>query len=263
MDEQTLQLLYALIQGAPGNTPSQRLNYLQDISKSLGVDLFGGGREYVPGTYVDEPNIVGETYGSDPIAAAIFNSINNGMSPIQAYQAVLNDENLANQIPKDAMGEPLVDLLKIGTDYAEAEAKRRAASSQFQQQEGLNRQIFEAEKQPGLQDLMGENVYEAAGAPSESELMRQYLDRLKPNRPATSAVQGGGTVQRFRDVLSKAGAPTTAKGLVEPGLERFAEGFARSQAKKQVGEMRNRYMPTQKSQDLQYQLALIAALGGS
>ena len=65
------------------------------------------------------------------------------MSPIQAYQAVLNDENLANQIPKDAMGEPLVDLLKIGTDYAEAEAKRRAASSQFQQQEGLNRQIFE------------------------------------------------------------------------------------------------------------------------
>jgi hypothetical protein len=261
MDEQTLQLLYALIQGAPGKTPAQRLNYLQDISGSLGIDLFGGGRDYVPGTFTEEQNIVGETYGNDPVAAAIFNSINSNMSPIQAYQSA--DE--AGLIPKDTMGDPTFDYLKLATDYAEAEAKRRVAASQFQQQDALNRQIFEAGQKPGLQDLFGENVYEAAGAPSEAKLMQQYLDTLKPKRAASatpSALSGGRTVERLRNAASAAGAPVSARGLVEPGLERFAEGVARSRAKQQVGEMQKRFRPTDRSQDLQYKLALIQAIGG-
>lgn len=264
MDEQTLQLLYALLQNAPGKTPSQRLNYLQDISGSLGIDLFGGGRDYVPGTFAEEPNIVGETYGNDPVAAAIFNSINSNMSPIQAYQSA--DE--AGLIPKDTMGDPTFDYLKLATDYAEAEAKRRVAASQFQQQDDLNRQIFEAEQKPGLQDLFGENVYEAAGAPTETQLMRQYLDALKPKggavpaRSTPSPLSGGRTAERFRNVLADAGAGTTARGFVPQGLERFAEGVARSRAKQQVGEMQKRFIPTQRSQDLQYKLALIQAIGG-
>lgn len=271
MNEEQLLILQYLLQNAPGKTASQRLNYLQDLTGSLGIDLFGGGRDYVSQPFVETPNVVGETYRNDPIAAAGFNAmLNQNMSPLDAFQAIMDDPNLADRIPTDAMGDPMVDYLRVFTDFAQNQAEQSVARQRFEQEDMFNRQLFEAEQKPGLQDLFGQSAYEAAQQPTEAMLMKSYLDSLRPQQRAAtggtgsgSAISGGRTAERFRNVLAQAGAPTTARGGVPAGLEKFAEGVARSRAKQQVGEMKRRFVPTERSQQMQQSLAfLLASMGG-
>lgn len=262
MGEEELLILQYLLQNAPGNTASQRLNYLQDLTGSLGLDLFGtGGRDYVSQPFVEVPNVVGETYRNDPIAAAGFNAmLQQNMSPLEAFQAIMDNSDLADRVPTDMMGDPMVDYLKVFTDFAQNEAERSVERQRFQQQDVFNRQLFEAEQKPGLQDLFGQSAFEAADQPTEAGLMKSYLDALRPKESAAvPAVQGGRTVERLRGVLAQAGAPTSARGAVPGGLERFAEGVARSRAKQQVGEMKRRFVPTDRSSQVQQSLALLLA----
>lgn len=269
MNEEQLLILQYLLQNAPGKTASQRLNYLQDLSGSLGINLFGGARDYVSQPFIETPNVIGETYRNDPIAAAGFNAmLTQNMSPLQAFQAIMDDEDLAARVPTDTMGDPMVDYLKVFTDFAQNEAERAVERQRFEQQDVFNRQLFEAEQKPGLKDLFGQSVYEAAEQPTEAMLMKSYLDSLRsPKPPASiaevgSAISGGRTAERFRNVLAKAGVPTTARGAVPAGLERFAEGVARSRAKQQIGEMKRRFVPTDRSAQVQQSLALLLASMG-
>lgn len=248
MGEEELLILQYLLQNAPGNTASQRLNYLQDLSGSLGINLFGGARDYVSQPFIETPNVVGETYRNDPIAAAGFNAmLQQNMSPLEAFQAIMDNPDLADRVPTDTMGDPMVDYLKVFTDFAQNEAERSVERQRFQQQDVFNRQLFEAEQKPGLQDLFGQSAFEAADQPTEESLAKQYLARLQPRTERN--------LQKFR----YAGRTTADDNAAPPGLERFAEGVARSRAKQQVSEMKRRFVPTDRSSQVQQSLALLLA----
>ena len=164
--------LQQLLSGMPGKTEAQRLNYLQDLMKSSGVDLFNTNQpvqQYMP-TVPDYVNKVEAVWGKDSTAGALFDAMDRGMSAKDAVDAARKQNLIPAYDPKNK-GE--VDYLKIATDWqTENLAKNEQANKLV-----LEKQKFDAEQaakhKTNINDIFA-TPYEQMGQPSADRLLQDY-----------------------------------------------------------------------------------------
>ena len=276
MGEQELLALYQLIASMPGKTMSQKLNFFQDMSGTLGVDLFGGETEpFVEQQFVDTPNEVDAVWGRDPVASVLFDAIDEGMSPLEAYQAALDQE----LIKKPAYGEtPLVNYLDLASQYAAAEAGRTAERNKFDAEQANKRSIFESKQGPTLSDLLNPpTVFEATGSLSEKDLAKEFAAGDSRFRSPSNMAKRQGAAG-FANVAKKAAlqpfkmagknvseqniTPVSSSFSDDPVLNQYVERLTRERARQTIPKMQSRVMPTEKGQQAMQAMAMMRLFGG-
>lgn len=270
-------LIYQLISSMPGKSMSQKLNFFQDISKSLGIDAFGAGRDFVEEEFYERPNEVDAVWGKDPVASVLFDAVDDGMSPMEAYQSALS-QGLIN---KPGPGEDsVINYMDLVSKYAEAEAKRLADRGMFDQKQANARALFEAEDQPGWDDLFNApTLFEAAGSPTEETLAQEYVR-------GDSRFRSASNMKKQQDIQDRAGSVMRAglsAGLApfgkaprertapssgaprfsdDPVLNEFVQRISREKARKELPIMQSRMAPTAKGQQAMRALAMLKMFGG-
>jgi hypothetical protein len=163
MDEQEF---YRWLASLPGKTEQQKLNYLQDVLGTTGVDLFGTKQEpFVPAP--DYVNQVEAVWGQDPNMGAIMDFIQfDGMSP----KAAVDEARRQGLIPKyDPNNKQEINYLDLASQFAGEEMKRK----QFELEQQTARDKYDAGLKPTLNNMFA-TPYEQMGAPSVDELMAKY-----------------------------------------------------------------------------------------
>lgn len=265
-------LLYALLQGSPGKTQAQKLNYAQDLGKSLGLDLFGEQSGQWSPSELEPVNQVEAIWGNDPGFQAVMDFIDSGMSP----KAAVDKARELGEVPQyNAAVKGEVDYLKLATDYGAEEAKR----GDWQRRMAQEQTQFEAGRKPGVSDLMGQTVFEQMGSPSVENIVNRYAQARNPDKGAGArsravseerkSLPGGG--RRSPAERSKyVNRPSTA-AMPEGGVAKFSsnptvEKFARQEATRDVGrnlEMsKRRFVQTPQSEKVLNTLALMRLLNG-
>jgi hypothetical protein len=163
MDEQQfLEWLSSL----PGNTTQQKLNYMQDVLGTVGVDLFGAKQEpFVPD--VAPVNQVEAVWGTDPGMAAVMDFIRvDRMSP----KAAVDEARTQGLIPRfDPNNKGEIDYLGLASQFAGEEASR----PQWEAQQAQNRVKYEAGLKPTLGNMF-QSPYERMGSPTVDDLLGLY-----------------------------------------------------------------------------------------
>ena len=170
MDEQEF---YRWLASLPGKTEQQKLNYLQDVLGTTGVDLFGTKQEpFVPAP--DYVNQVEAVWGQDPNMGAIMDFIQfDGMSP----KAAVDEARRQGLIPKyDPNNEQEINYLDLASQFAGEETKRK----QFELEQQTARDKYDAGLKPTLGSMFA-TPYEQMGAPSVDELMAKYAGQRQRN----------------------------------------------------------------------------------
>jgi hypothetical protein len=170
MDEQEF---YRWLASLPGKTEQQKLNYLQDVLGTTGVDLFGTKQE----PYVAAPDYVNQVeavWGQDPNMGAIMDFIQfDGMSP----KAAVDEARRQGLIPKyDPNNEQEINYLDLASQFAGEEMKRK----QFELEQQTARDKYDAGLKPTLNNMFA-TPYEQMGAPSVDELMAKYAGERQRN----------------------------------------------------------------------------------
>jgi hypothetical protein len=163
MDEQQfLDWLASL----PGKTTQQKLNYMQDVLGTVGVDLFGTKQEpFVPD--VAPVNQVEAVWGTDPGMAAVMDFIRvDRMSPKEAVDEA-RTQGLIPRFDPNNKGE--IDYMGLASQFASEEASR----PQWEAQQAQNRVKYEAGLKPTL-DNMFQSPYERMGSPTVDDLLGLY-----------------------------------------------------------------------------------------
>lgn len=197
-DELILQYMQ-MMGGLPGDTPAQRMNYMQDIvssMKTFGVDprnLFFPSEGEPVAPFVEPINATERMYAGDPLYASIFQAIEDGMSPIQAAKAA-RDQGLWKPTDATTSSQQFNDEV---VSIAQAYARDRVAGDQARAQW----QAEAAQAEQGRPSALAYTTeFDAMGAPTTESLMDQYMQRMgrlkvgNPNGgPATYASAQGGT----------------------------------------------------------------------
>lgn len=270
MGEEDMLLIYQLVNAMPGKTMSQKLNFFQDLGGSLGFDPFGGDqRDFVEEPYYDAPNRVDQVWGRDPVASVLFDAIDEGMSPMEAYQAAVERELVKEPAPGE---KAQVDYLDLASQYATAEAARLADKAQFETEQAGKRAVFESKRQPSLMDLFNApTLYEAAGAPTEQELAEEYVQG-DPRFRSQSNLAKRGAAQNVVGAGRQAVAGLFGKRMDErpmmktsfsddPVLNQYVQRIATEKANKELPIMKSRMMPTDRGQQALQMLSMLKMFG--
>lgn len=270
MSEEELVALLQILGQLPGNSASQRFNYLQDISGTAGLDLFGTKQEapvYTPSLATQNQTAL--MYGNDPTMQAIFAGINKGLSPYEAVarlreQGLLKDE----KITKYGSTSGRIDYDQIALDYAKSKVAADAAAAQ--ERNVFDQQVaqFERDRPATMQDIF-RTTYEAAGAPSVDRLVGEYGKKF--TKAQGSRVDRASTLGAKRAKPS-AQQPAQAMGgrpseygfsgtfSNDPEMERAAQGYARWVANKNIDRSKKLFVPTDKGSKALDSLMLLNAL---
>jgi hypothetical protein len=163
MDEQQFLNWLASL---PGKTTQQKLNYMQDVLGTVGVDLFGAKQEpFVPD--VAPVNQIEAVWGTDPGMAAVMDFIRvDKMSPKEAVDEA-RTQGLIPRFDPNNKGE--IDYMGLASDFASEEASR----PQWEAQQAQNQVKYEAGLKPTL-DNMFQSPYERMGSPTVDDLLGLY-----------------------------------------------------------------------------------------
>ena len=175
----------------PGNTPQQRLNYLQDLEQSLGfspIQLAGVTNPAVQVPQWEEPlNITGQMYGADPVYGSIFRAIDEDQaSPIAAAKAAMKQAGIDPQLDKDTYNQ----AISVATDYAREKFENQQKRANWERENAGQFATYTApdgsryKNSPmGGNDIYGTaSEYELLGAPNVDELMKQYAQSRSPRQ---------------------------------------------------------------------------------
>jgi hypothetical protein len=164
MDEE--QQFLEWLSSLPGNTTQQKLNYMQDVLGTVGVDLFGAKQEpFVPD--VAPVNQVEAVWGTDPGMAAVIDFIRvDKMSPKEAVDEA-RTQGLIPRFDPNNKGE--IDYMGLASDFAGEEASR----PQWEAQQEQNRAKYEAGLKPTLGNMF-QSPYERMGSPTVDDLLGLY-----------------------------------------------------------------------------------------
>jgi len=248
MNDEDLMQLYAILQGVPGKTGSQRLNFLQDI----GLDFTGRNPQFFEEQFIGEMepelvNPVGRAYGRDAKWTNIFGKIESGMDPDSAVAAAIKEGVIEKP---GGFGDEANNPYQIARDYAIKEAeleskwndwsrRNQTESAKFGEKQNRLRSEFEADQPYTLQDLRGVSQFEAKGAPTVDELVRSIKMRRGFERTGQMALIRG-------DVLNN---PKYDKEL-------------RRQLEQRSAKAKQTMVPTERSQGAMRNIALMRMLGG-
>jgi hypothetical protein len=178
MDEE--QQFLEWLSSLPGKTTQQKLNYMQDVLGTVGVDLFGAKQEpFVPD--VAPVNQIEAVWGTDPGMAAVIDFIRvDKMSPKEAVDEA-RTQGLIPRFDPNNKGE--IDYMGLASDFAGEEASR----PQWEAQQAQNRVKYEAGLKPTL-DNMFQSPYERMGSPTVDDLLGLYGGAADRNRFMSSSL---------------------------------------------------------------------------
>jgi hypothetical protein len=209
-DSERAQLVAALLGYLPGNTQQQRLNYLQDSSKTLGFDPFGQPFQPEPFPEYEFRSPTRDIYATDAESPYIsmFSNIDRGVNPVNAARQAIKDGDFGTNVDADYES----DILRTAKDYA-----KEMRSFKIEQQKWEKEQRRLASKAPvTLQEILSpssmlETIGASLGVPlnTAEDLANLYAatrmsrvseaDRMKTAEGA-QPVEGGTGAPGFRDV---------------------------------------------------------------
>jgi hypothetical protein len=119
-DAEIAQYIAAIFGFQPGNNPQQRLNYLQDWSKSVGFDPLGQPFQPEPFPELEFAPITREIYATDPGSpyVSIFDAMDQGIDPVNAARAAINNGAFGdpNQLDEDFRRDVVRTAREYGTE---------------------------------------------------------------------------------------------------------------------------------------------------
>lgn len=233
--------LYGLLQSAPGKTMAQKLNWLQDI----GFNPLGKG--VTPFQESPQPMMYNQydVYKSNPDMEAAFDLMQNyGKDPMSAAKEL--------NIPTVGVMGGESPELKILMGWAETNAANQAKQQQWELEQGAARQKWEAEQPTTMKDVTGRTAYdvlsETAGEPlTPQSLVSAYArNKYVGNKPINVPVRGT--------------MPSTEFGS-DPAVAKMIRGRLEGVAGRRLGAAKQKFVPSEKGQQLLDLMSLYSALG--
>jgi hypothetical protein len=273
-DAEIAQYIAAILGFQPGNNPQQRLNYLQDWSKSIGFDPFGQQFQPEPFPEFEFAPVTREIYATDPTSGygVVFDLMDQGFDPVKAVKSAIDEQAFGdpNQLDEDFRR----DVVRTAREYATELRNFRSERAKWERQQAR----AAAEAPVSLQELLfppseRDIVSSAYGRPeglTVQDLARIYAEDRKalskgPSRqkPPTAAEPPkgddysglGGGLRRLRDargwgsrlgMLGRMAVPFGLAGPVEGGATPAAQvqdGGGRGKTVGAVQKPVESYMP--------------------
>lgn len=242
--QEDMMLVYGLLQSAPGKTMAQKLNWLQDIA---GFNPLG--KSVVPFQESAPPMVYNQydVYGSNPDMARAFDLIQNrGVDPLTAAQET--------GIPTQSVMGGESPELKALMGWAETNARNQAQLQQWQMEQDVARQKYEASQPITMKDITGRTAYdamsEAAGQPLTAEgLVSAYArNKQAKGKPINVPIRGP--------------MAETGGGMFAGRAGEMLRKNTQAAVGRKLGKAKQTFLPSEKGQQLLDLMKIYSAMGG-
>lgn len=190
-DEDIAQYIAAIMGFQPGTTPQQKLNYLQDWSKSIGFDPFGQPFQGEQFPFEEFAPVTREIYATDPNSpySLVFDLMDGGAAPDAAVREAFERGQFGGG--QDLTPDERRDIFRTAREYATESRNFRAEQAKWERQQAQAAAKAPVTLQEILYPTTGYDVLSGAlgaeGGATVQDLSRLYAQRLK-----SRADQAGG-----------------------------------------------------------------------
>lgn len=175
----------------PGEKPSQRLNFLQDMEQTLGLPMVQLLGMQPQGGEAPKPSLTRQMYGTNPLYAGVFDTIDQGADPISAIASI------QGQVDPLEWEDPVFreQITNIATDYAKEKATSVADQASYTRADGSKYKNTPV----GGTDIYGmASEYDLLGMPDEDKLIAEFVKSKQDARALKKPGLKPGQGQRAR-----------------------------------------------------------------